>query len=120
LFSQRRDDGLGVERRAVVELDALAQREAPRLVVDLLPRGGQARRDGAVLRIAFGQAFDDVLADDAADVGADGVAAVEADRFDRQDDRHHLAGVLGGGGIRRGQGRGQDNGGRNGPDHGPP
>src|SRR5207237_5901972 len=36
-------DVLGRQRCAVVELDALAQRELPGRLVDVLPRGGQAR-----------------------------------------------------------------------------
>jgi hypothetical protein len=45
----REHDVVGRERRAVVELDALAQLEAPRRRVELLPRRREARDDLEVL-----------------------------------------------------------------------
>ncbi len=57
----RRLHGGGVERLAVVELDALAQGELPRRVVDHLPAGGEHRRGLVGLGIAVHQAIVDVL-----------------------------------------------------------
>ena len=70
-------DGLGVERLAVMEGDAFLQLKAPGEVVDPLPRGRQARRDAAVVGIDLGQRLGDVLLDDAADIGAAGLARVD-------------------------------------------
>ena len=58
---ERRLDRLGVERLAVVELDALTQRELPGGVVDDLPSGGEHRPGLEGLGVAVEQAIVDVL-----------------------------------------------------------
>lgn len=64
-------DVLRVEARAIGELDALAQVEAPASVGVLLPLFGKARHDALVAaHVELGQCLADILHDDAADIRA--------------------------------------------------
>ena len=80
--------GRRVEVRAVVELDALAQGNAPDQVAGLLPGRRQAWRDGAVGRIDLGQGFGDVLLDDTPDIRTGRFARIDDIRLFRQNDGH--------------------------------
>ena len=94
---------LGVEGRAVVELDALAQGEAPGGRVGLLPLGGQLRHQLAGLRVAVEQRLVDV-AHDLIVVAGGRVIPRQHQRFFADHDRD---GALG-----RGPGRRRGGGGR--------
>ena len=59
-----------VERGAVVEGDVVAKLDAPGVVVDLGPFGGEARLQLGLAWDELGQSLVDVLQDDPADVGA--------------------------------------------------
>jgi 4a-hydroxytetrahydrobiopterin dehydratase len=116
----RVDDVVGRERAAVVELDALADREIERVVVGELPVGGQRRLDLEGRRIAMNQHVPRLVRQDQA-----GALAVEI----HVDVRHgvveqdaQLVGSLLGRGRRRGSGaehgsRGRKQGGTSGDLH---
>lgn len=90
-----RHDRLGVEGRAVVELDAGTDGEEPVGVVGARPLGGEERNDLAVGGIEAGQRLDDVALEDAGVDVAAVVAGVERRRLGRQ--REHDGAGLGGG-----------------------
>jgi hypothetical protein len=69
--------GFCVEGCAILELDAVAQLEAPGLVIDLFPAFGKGWRDRAFLGLDIGQRLRDIHVDDTPNVRAYGAAGFE-------------------------------------------
>ena len=80
------DDGIGIERLAIVAAVAFAPRDPPRAVALILPLGRKARQNLAIIGVEHRQRLDDILFHDRIDAVHGRVAAIDIGRLDRNRD----------------------------------